>query len=171
MKKKHPSCLAKGKKIDMSDVASDPVVQFFDRLISPLRIIWIEIKNQVVLQEFCGDEDAVLLRVSNVGDKIWLGRGLVCGILWEHRQVRFNFERHLGHQQLCAHLWRPPLWQVSNILVHHNNYLMICPHLRILILIHKSTQVIILAYTHLEIIRSTRNAKGFIFLHQFCVYK
>jgi stearoyl-CoA desaturase (Delta-9 desaturase) len=35
MKKKHPSCLAKGQKIDMSDVESDPVVTFFDRLFTP----------------------------------------------------------------------------------------------------------------------------------------
>jgi len=31
MKKKHPTCLANGKKIDMSDIENDPVVQFFDK--------------------------------------------------------------------------------------------------------------------------------------------
>lgn len=33
MKKKHPTCLANGKKIDMSDIENDSVVQFFDKYV------------------------------------------------------------------------------------------------------------------------------------------
>jgi hypothetical protein len=98
MKKKHPSCLAKGQKIDMSDVESDPVVTFFDRLFSPYLVFFIEIKYQAAFQELCGDENAVLLHISNAGAEIWLWRGLVCGILCKHSQVRHDFEWHLGHQ-------------------------------------------------------------------------